>query len=312
MNRESTIERRALRIGLIGLGRWGRRYVESLLKMPDVELGGIAGRAHQIDCLEDSLKELFNDDWRVICEDPSLDGVIVATSPESHYEIVKFTLERGLPTLVEKPFTLSASQTDELYFLSQKLNILCMVNYIHLYSRGYKDLKQNVSFSGRVREIYSESFAYGPFRSGVPVLWDWGCHDISMCIDLLGKTPEGILKQVSLTSQAQPNAEILTAELRFSEDVVAKLTFGNLAEVKRRDLCVVCDGGIFVYDGLSRGLSKNYTRALISDDPLRFKQQPAPLECAIIEFINCIRRGDRMHFTLDLARRVNEVLSGLE
>ena len=133
-----------------------------------------------------------------------------------------------------------------------------------------------------------------------------------MCIDLLGKTPEGILKQVSLTSQAQPNAEILTAELRFSEDVVAKLTFGNLAEVKRRDLCVVCDGGIFVYDGLSRGLSKNYTRALISDDPLRFKQQPAPLECAIIEFINCIRRGDRMHFTLDLARRVNEVLSGLE
>ena len=115
-----------------------------------------------------------------------------------------------------------------------------------------------------------------------------------------------------MNSQVQPNAEIVTVELSFSEDVTAKLMFGNLAEVKRRDFCVVCDGGIFVYDGLSRGLSKNYSKALTPDDPLRFKQQPAPLECAIREFINCIKADERMHFTLDLARRVNKVLSGLD
>lgn len=198
MNRESTLERRALRIGLIGLGRWGKRYVVALLQMPDVELVGIAGRAHQFDCLDDSLKGSFDEDWRVVCLDPSLDGIIVATSPESHYEVVKFALERGLPTLVEKPFTLSASETDELHYLSRKQNVLCMVNYIHLYANGYKDLKKNVGACGRVREIYSESFAYGPFRSGASVLWDWGCHDISMCIDLLGRTPEGKLKKKSV------------------------------------------------------------------------------------------------------------------
>jgi predicted dehydrogenase len=301
-----------LRLGLLGLGRWGKNYVETLLKMPEARLRGIAGRAHQLDCLKGSIRGLFQEDLRVVCQDPALDGVIVATPPETHYEIVKFALERGLPAFVEKPFTLSVSETDELHYLARKQNVLCMVNYIHLYSKGYEDLKKKVRACGRVREIYSESFAYGPFRSGAPVLWDWGCHDISMCIDLLGRTPEGVLKKVNLTSQIRPNAEIITAELSFSEDVAAKLTFGNLAEIKRRDFCVVCDGGIFVYDGLSRGLSKNYSNTLTSDNPLRFNQHPAPLECAIREFINCIKADQRMHFTLDLAKRVNKVLSRLD
>jgi len=297
-----------MRLGLLGLGRWGKNYVKTIAQMPEIELVRICGRTHQSDSLDGHLRECFTSDWRQVCEDPSLDGIIVATPPKTHHEIVKFCLERGLPAFVEKPFTQRLDETRELLSLSQKFNVLCMVNYIHLYSRGYKELKKNVADGGRIKSIYSESFAHGPFRKDVSVLWDWGCHDIAMCIDLLGLSPESVKKTFCFKNSSEPLGEILTIELGFYDGPTASLTFGNLSEFKRRDFCVLSEKGVFGYDGFSQGLSKNYSQQLAPDDPARFKLQPSPLECGIREFVIHIARNENTHHTLALAERVNSIL----
>jgi predicted dehydrogenase len=304
-----SVETRPMRLGLLGFGRWGKTYYKTLMQMPAVDLIAIAGRPHQLGDMDPHSRVTVREDWRAVCEDPSIDGIIVATPPETHYEIVKFCLERNLPALVEKPFTLCSALTEELRKLSRHRKVLCMVNYIHLYSAGYKDLKEHVAAAGKVNEIYSEAFAYGPFRPNVPVLWDWGCHDVAMCIDILGRSPQKIKKNVVLTSQFQPNAELIALEFKFSEDTIARCIFGNLGEFKRRDFCVVCEEGVFAYDGLSSGLSKNYSQIAFPGEPSRFHQQLSPLECAITEFINHIASDEYVHHTLDLASLVNRILS---
>ncbi len=45
---------------------------------------------------------------------------------------------------------------------------------------------------GGARAIQSVGGAQGPFRPGVPVLWDWAPHDIAMCLDLVGETPSAV------------------------------------------------------------------------------------------------------------------------
>ena len=301
-----------MKIGLIGLGRWGKNYLGTLLSIPSVKFVHVAGRPEQKPNAQEFPGIRFTENWLEVCRDTSLSGVIVATPPQTHYEIAKLAIERKMPVLVEKPFTLCREQTHALYKLSQDSGVLCMVNYIHLFSPAYQDLKLGVSRAGEIRRIFSEGFSSGPYRKDVSVLWDWGAHDLAMCIDLLNESPE-FMKMSELDSgNENPLAKLLTLNLTFPSKVKSRSVFGNASEFKRRDFCVVCDDGCFVYDGLSSGLSKQFSPRVFSYDSQRFRVQQTSLERAILEFLEYLKLGKRVHYTLKLAIKVNGALSKLE
>lgn len=300
------------KIALIGLGRWGQNYLRLFRRMHDVDLVSVSGRAHQVENEGSDIKKIFKKDWREACQIPQLDGVIVATPPKTHYEIVKFALENNLATFVEKPFTLDSLQTNKLCELARDRKVLCMVNYIHLFSKGYQDLKSRLKIAGEVRQIFSESYSNGPIRAEVPVLWDWGCHDVAMCIDMLGHCPQQTTLINSISEESRVNAEILTISLGFYNGIEARCTFGNISQVKRKDLCVICDNGVFLYDGLNPGMSKQYSQVIDPDGPVLTVDQTSSLERAVREFLKYLANGNYVHRTLDLAVMVNQALAGIK
>lgn len=78
-------------LGLVGKGYWGGVY-RGVLQ----ELG--IGHWHA------------GRDW----EDKKPDGLIIASSTDSHYEIACRALANGVPVLVEKPVARTASEAREL------------------------------------------------------------------------------------------------------------------------------------------------------------------------------------------------------
>ena len=296
-----------MRLGLIGLGRWGSNYLDNLLKISAVEYIHVAARKIQY---EDKKKcnVQFTEDWREVCKDSRINGLIIAVSPESQYEVTKYALNMGIPLLVEKPFTLNKKHAHELINLSKNSNVLCMVGYTHIYSKGYQDLKLSVKKSGGIRNIYSEGISQGPYRINTPVLWDWGSHDIAMCIDLLNEKPRSATVKAIYKNSANPLSGLFEMNMVFGSGIMARCIVGNASEFKRRDFCVICDEGTFLYDGLSAGLSKQYSAKVFSSDISRFKTQITPLECVINEFIGAIENQLKYHYTLDLAKNVNETL----
>ena len=44
-------------------------------------------------------------DWNKILNSPQIDGVIIATPPEMHYQIAKEAIEKNKPIIIEKPIT---------------------------------------------------------------------------------------------------------------------------------------------------------------------------------------------------------------
>jgi predicted dehydrogenase len=301
-----------MRIGLIGLGRWGQNYLGALLNTPSVEFVHVAGRKEQRPDAQGFSNIKFTENWLEVCHDTSLSGVIVATPPQTHYAIAKLALERKIPVLVEKPLTLNLEHTHDLCKISQKSGVLCMVNYIHLFSAAYQDLKQNVSRSGRIRSVYSEGYSCGPYRKDISVLWDWGAHDLAMCIDLLNESPEVIEVSELVVENKNPYAKLLMLNLTFPSKIKSRSVFGNASEFKRRDLCVICDDGCFVYDALSLGLSKQFSTQFFSYNSERFRVQQTPLELAILEFLKHLTLGGHEHYTMQLALKVNQILSKLE
>jgi predicted dehydrogenase len=300
-----------MKLGLIGLGRWGSNYLDNLLRIRSVEFIYVAGRRHQYSYRSES-KVAYTEDWREVCNDSRINGLIIAVSPGSQYEITKYALQNRIPVLVEKPFTLSKEHTDELINISKDNNVLCMVGYTHNFSNGYQDLKKSVLQCGDIRNLFSEGLSQGPFRKNVPVLWDWGCHDIAMCIELLNQKPKSATVKSIFKNPTNTSSEVMEIKLDFGSNILARCIVGNASEFKRRDFCVICDNGAFIYDGLSGGLSKQYSTAVFSNDSNRFKMQTTPLECVLNEFINALESQKNYHYTLDLAKEVNETLAHIK
>ena len=174
-----------LNFGLVGLGRWGQKYLKTIQNLKGVKLSAVTCRKTQVNLLKNLDLKIYYD-WKIMLENPNLDGIIIATQPEKHYEISKDFLTKKIPILVEKPFTTSKTQTDLLFQIAQKNKTLCCVGYIHLFSSSYLQLKKKIKKLNIPLNIYSQGLSYGPFRKNTPVLWDWGCHELSICLDIMG------------------------------------------------------------------------------------------------------------------------------
>jgi predicted dehydrogenase len=107
-------------------------------------------------------------DWH--CYVPS--GVIVATPPETHYEIAKCCLGRRIPVLIEKPVTLKPAESQALL----EMGGIVFAGHARLYSPAWREFKAKV---GKASEV--EAWAGGTHRDP---WWDWGPHLVAMSMDL--------------------------------------------------------------------------------------------------------------------------------
>jgi len=207
-----------LRLGLIGKGAWGQNYARTIAATPGVALAWAASR-----------------EWRGALDRGGIDGVIVATPPQVHAEIALAAIDAGIPVLVEKPFTLDVAQAEAVRDLALARRVVTMVGHTQLFQPAYRAMKRLLPEYGAVRAIRSKAGGPGPVRPEVPVLWDWGAHDVALCLDLLGEGP----------SRASVSGE--TIELSFSRSVEARLQLSNNLPEKVRQFEVVCESATLVF-----------------------------------------------------------------
>src|SRR5579871_341630 len=82
-----------VRIGLVGVGRWGRNFVSTIDQLSDATLIRVASRnPDTAKFLKSSCAVTPN--WRELLDD-SIDAVIVATPPSTHAKIVLEAVRAG-------------------------------------------------------------------------------------------------------------------------------------------------------------------------------------------------------------------------
>src|SRR5437868_14875923 len=98
-----------INVGVIGTGWCGGIRAETAARSPFVN------DLHIAEIKEARLKEVASltnpvtatTDYRVLIEDPSIDAVMISTTPEpTHYPIAKESLSAGKHVLLEKPIAL--------------------------------------------------------------------------------------------------------------------------------------------------------------------------------------------------------------
>ena len=305
-----------IRLGLIGAGRWGQVYLRTLAGLQDrCRLTHLASSRPQARELAPPGTAVVAD-WRELVQG-DCDAVIIATPPAVHVEMVEACLVARKPCIVEKPLCMDPAAADALHRRVEESGVPVLVDHTHLFHPAYAALKRALEAAGEpIRAVSGEGMGFGPFRPEVSALWDWGPHDVSLCLDLLGAVPERA-DAVGGPEGPDGEPELVTARLEFFSGAQAWFYVSRMAPAKRRTLTVVTDSMLYWLDELSsdplRVVALSRPGSVASSGS-GWKSLPAgsdtpPLTVMVQYFIDGLRGGDRRRFGTSLARDVVRVLS---
>ena len=302
-----------MKIGLVGVGRWGKNIAKTIRNFEDIELCCVNSSNPNIyDFIPDGCS--VYKEWQKMLTYPNLDGIIVSTPPNTHYEIAKSSLLQKIPVLVEKPLTLNRKEALSLKKISMKNNTLLMTEFTQVFSPKFKALKNTLNLIGEINKIYTEASNFGPIRRDTPVLWDWGSHELSILISLLNQTPEFI--KATKTSQKINNigdASSWEIVCNFKNKITSVSKISNICP-KKRKISVIGSKGIIILDDLSQYPLKFYEGQQLNNladkegNLISLENEKPPLYEALFNFFNCIRNKEINHWSLDLGVEVTELL----
>ena len=241
----------ALKVAVIGAGSWGRNHVRTVAALPEAELRVVceldADRREQVG--RQYPGTLLTDDPAVAMD--AAEAVIVASSAKSHEMLALMAIERGLPVLVEKPFTLSVASAERVVEAAAKAGVPVVVGHLLLFHPAIERLRALVHDGdlGAVYYLYSQRVNLGQVRPDESALWSFGPHDISVALYLIGERPV----QVSAHghSYLQPGIEdVVFLTMEFASGVMANAQMSWLDPHKERRLTVVGSKRMVVFDDM--------------------------------------------------------------
>ena len=170
-----------IKICVIGAGRWGINHINTLFEIG--ALGGVVDiNLDKINNIKKTLPEIkcFNTIKNSLKQ--NFDGFIIATPPNTHFEIAKTILKNKKPVLVEKPLSLSYNEGKKIKILCDKLNGKLMVGHLLLFHPAIKKMKTMIDNKviGDIQYIYSNRLNLGTVRREENVFWSFAPHDISL------------------------------------------------------------------------------------------------------------------------------------
>ena len=298
------------RLGLIGAGRWGARYISTIAAMDGVELAVIASDNPETPRLAPSGCKVVRS-WQAPLEE-DLDGLIIASPSKTQAALALAAINRGMPVLLQKPLALDVAGAEAIHELAMKKDCLVVVDQTQIFNPGYQELKRIArQITGPMR-IRSAGGAWGPFGRSTPVLWDWGPHDLAMCLDLAGTAPESCraARKTEITDDGY-HGELISIHLSFGAAGAADITIGNIMPGKTRILEVAQEGRTLVFDDINS--PKLTLRRAGKKEEIPFGATP-PLTRVVEHFARAILERDQPRDTssLELALDVVRALGRLD
>ncbi len=187
----------SLRVGIIGCGYWGPNLIRNFHAMDEVEVSAVCDvnprRLTRVSRQYPAIR-LATRYFDKIVKSPEVDCVVLATPVSTHHEIGMKALGEGKHLFVEKPFTATTAQAEDLINRAEQKNLRIMVDHTFLYTGAVRVIKDFID-SGRLGDIYyfdSVRVNLGLFQHDVNVIWDLAPHDVSIMDFLLPSPPEAV------------------------------------------------------------------------------------------------------------------------
>jgi len=214
-----------VRVALVGYGNAGRIFHAPLVS-------GMPGLA--LRCIVSSKPETVAGDWPAVpvvatpqqaFADPEIDLVVIATSNQSHHPLAKEALLAGKHVVVDKPFTVTLAQAEDLLAVARAQERVLTVFQNRRWDADFLALRQ-VLASGKLGRIVHFESHFDRYRPDVPSRWrdddlpgsglwfDLGAHVVDQALQLFG-CPEDLQLDLALQRDGARTNDYFHAQLRY-------------------------------------------------------------------------------------------------
>ncbi len=225
-----------LRVGVVGFGYWGPNVVRNLYAIEACAVTALADKSaaalQKATRLYPGLRTT-TDPCQVLTA-PDIDAVAIVTPVWTHYDLARTALENGKHVFVEKPFTTTSQQAEELCELAERKNLRIMVDHTFLYTGAVKKIRELID-NGTLGPLYyfdSSRVNLGLFQHDVSVVWDLAPHDLSIMDYVIGEEPEAVV--ATGASHINHKVDMAFLTIYFPNNVLAHINVNWLSPVKVR------------------------------------------------------------------------------
>lgn len=297
-----------MKVGIIGLGYWGPNLVRNFLAHKDVKkVTACDIRENRLQVIKEKFPaaELTSDSENLVKGD--YDIIVISTPVDTHYNLAKKALESGKHIWVEKPFTASSKEAEELIDSADKKNLKIFVDHTFIYNGAVIKIKELIDKNELGNIIYfdSERINLGLFQRDVNVVWDLAPHDLSIMTYLLQKHKAKALSANGIANfKGKENLAHIC--IYFEDNCFAHFHVNWISPVKIRRIIVGGDKKMLVYDDM-----ENFEKIKVYDSGVEFNSTESIHE-ALVQY----RIGDmfspKVNQTEALALGTQEFISAIK
>ena len=241
-----------LSVGVIGYGYWGPNVVRNLYSLDGCRIAGVCDR--QPAALA-RVRRTYSDlavtqEPTELLTSPKIDAIAIVTPAQTHFELAKAALENGKHIFVEKPFTATSAQADELIDLAAQKNLTIMVDHTFLFTGAVRKIRELIDerVLGELYYYDSTRVNLGVFQHDVSVIWDLAPHDLSIMDFIIREKPQGVVA----TGEAHFNgrADVAFITVYFPGKTIAHINVNWLSPVKVRTTLIGGEKRMLVWNDL--------------------------------------------------------------
>lgn len=241
---------RALRVGVVGAGHFGRFHAlkardcarETLVALfdPDQERAAVVAREAGTQTVA-SFQELLD----------QVEAVIIAAPAEHHYALAEQALTSGRHVLVEKPIAATLEEGNRLVEAAARHGRVLQVGHLLRYSSEHRAISERIG-----RPLYIEATRIAPFKprgTDVSVILDLMIHDLDLILALVNSPIESVdALGVAVSSEHE---DISNARVRFENGCVATITASRISLKTERRMRIFSEEGYLSADFMARELT---------------------------------------------------------
>ena len=193
---------------------------------------------------------MLTTDFTEVLRSPDIDAVAIVTPVWTHFELAKAALENGKHVFVEKPFTSTSAQAEELIELAERKNLQIMVDHTFLFSGAVRKIRELVD-NGTLGPLYyfdSTRVNLGLFQHDVSVVWDLAPHDLSIMDYIIGEQPEAVVATGGKHLNGLADMAFIT--VYFPGNIIAHINVNWLSPVKVRTTLIGGKDKMLVWNDL--------------------------------------------------------------
>ncbi len=285
---------RKIKTAIIGVGSLGQHHARILAKHPDSELVAIVDSDLK---RSEKLAKTYN--TSAFADINGLAGkaeaAVIAVPTPAHYQIARALLNAGIHCLVEKPFTSTVEEAEELIEISIKQNLVLQVGHIERFNPAVVAAMPYIK-SPKFVEV-NRLGPYDPRTSHIGVILDLMIHDLDMVTALVNDRIVSI--EAHGAKVLSDHEDIAKVRIKFAGGCVADLSASRVSLDKYRKIRIFQPDCYISVDYAGKSLKVYRKKAgaekvssLLDIDVIKPKiKEEEPLYLELDHFLSCVSEG---------------------